>query len=111
MDTVGRYGGDEFVVILGELENDKAEAALHSRKVAEKILATLNEPYELVFSNGVEVTQITHNCSASIGGVTYVNHEGDIGALLKQADSAMYQAKEAGRNSIYFIEDINNVPF
>jgi diguanylate cyclase (GGDEF)-like protein/PAS domain S-box-containing protein len=102
MDTVARFGGDEFVVILGELEKDKAEAASYATNVAEKILETLNLPFEIVIPDGIGLKQITHNCSASIGVVTYVNHEGDIDVLLKQADLAMYQAKEAGRNSIRF---------
>jgi diguanylate cyclase (GGDEF)-like protein/hemerythrin-like metal-binding protein/PAS domain S-box-containing protein len=104
MDTVARFGGDEFVVILGELENDKTAAAIHASTVAEKILETLNKPYEITIPDGVGVKQITHSCSASIGVVTYVNHEGDIDELLKQADMAMYQAKEAGRNSVRFFK-------
>jgi diguanylate cyclase (GGDEF)-like protein/hemerythrin-like metal-binding protein/PAS domain S-box-containing protein len=100
MDTVARFGGDEFVVILEELENDKVAATVHATKVAEKILSALNESYVLEFPDGIGAKKITHHCSASIGLVTFVNHEDDIGTLLKQADLAMYQAKGAGRNSV-----------
>ncbi len=105
MDTVARFGGDEFVVILSELENDKAEATSHATTVAEKLLAALDEPYEIKIPDGVEEKQITHHCSASIGAVMFVNFEGSIDELLKQSDIAMYRAKELGRNQIRFYEE------
>ncbi len=105
MDTVARFGGDEFVVLLGELENDKVEATSHATTVAEKILATLNEAYVLTIPDGIGVKKIAHKCSASIGAVMFVNYEGGIDELLKQSDMAMYQAKEAGRNQIHFYEE------
>jgi diguanylate cyclase (GGDEF)-like protein len=104
MDTVARFGGDEFVVILGELEKGKVEATSHATTVAEKILATLNEPYEITIPDDIGVKQITHNCSASIGVVMFVNHEGGVDELLKQSDLAMYKAKDAGRNQIQFYD-------
>lgn len=104
MDTVARFGGDEFVVILGELETDKSEAISHATTVAENILATLDKPYEITVPDGIGVKQITHNCSASIGVVMFLNHEGDIDVLLKQSDMAMYRAKELGRNQIQFYD-------
>ena len=104
MDTVARFGGDEFVVILGELEENRAEATSHATFVAEEILITLNEPYEITIPDRIEAKKITHNCSASIGVVMFVNHEGNTDELLKKADMAMYQAKEAGRNKIRFYD-------
>ncbi len=104
MDTVARFGGDEFVVMLNGLEEDKAEAASHANMVAEKILAALGEPYEIKLAEGEGSKIITHHCSASIGVVMFINHDAGQEELLKWADMAMYDAKEAGRNLIRFYE-------
>ena len=101
MDTVARFGGDEFVVMLSELDVDHAEFNSQARIVAEKIQAALSSPYLLtVKENGAGVVE--HHCSASIGVVLFVNHEISQNDILKYADAAMYQAKDAGRNSIRF---------
>jgi diguanylate cyclase (GGDEF)-like protein len=104
MDTVARFGGDEFVVMLNDLEGDKAEATRHASIVAEKILAMLAERYELHSHDGNDVKQITHHCSASIGVAMFINHAASSEELLKWADMAMYQAKESGRNQIQFYD-------
>jgi diguanylate cyclase (GGDEF)-like protein/PAS domain S-box-containing protein len=103
MDTVARFGGDEFVVLLVELNTDETEAARQAKIVAEKIRATLSTPYLLTVTrdSGTENT-IEHHCSASIGATLFINHEKPVDEILKQADVAMYQAKEAGRNQIRF---------
>jgi diguanylate cyclase (GGDEF)-like protein len=108
MDTVARFGGDEFVVMLNDLEDDKAEATAHATIVAEKILATLSERYEINSPSGDDVQKITHRCSASIGVAMFINHEAGSEELLKWADMAMYQAKESGRNQIRFYEALKN---
>ena len=46
--------------------------------------------------------RVEHHCSASIGGVVFLNHEAPIGDILQKADAAMYQAKESGRNTVRF---------
>lgn len=103
MDTVARFGGDEFVVVLSELKEDQAESAAQARIVAEKIRTTLDEPYVLKFLHEEKTeTTVEHHCTASIGVVLFVNHEAKAEDVLKWADSAMYQAKEAGRNQIRF---------
>jgi len=102
MDTVARFGGDEFVVILSEIEGCKSEATIYATAVAEQILATLGEPYDLATHDGGETKNITHKCSASIGVVMFSNQENNLEELLKNADIAMYQAKDAGRNQIRF---------
>jgi diguanylate cyclase (GGDEF)-like protein len=103
VDTVARFGGDEFVVVLNDLDEDQAESRRRVHAVAEKIRLELEVPYLLSFKNGNLATiTIEHHCSASIGVALFLNHEADQSEILKWADAAMYQAKEAGRNTIRF---------
>lgn len=103
MDTVARFGGDEFVVVLSELDVDKTAAILQARPVIEKILASLSAPYLLTVSRDVQPeSTVEHHCTASIGVVMFVNHEWNEDDILKWADGAMYQAKNSGGNSIKF---------
>ncbi|MCX7145050.1 MAG: EAL domain-containing protein [Sulfuritalea sp.] len=95
-DTVARLGGDEFVVMLEDLSEDKQDAASQVEAVGEKILATLNQPYQLA--------QYAYRNTPSIGVSLFANHEMTIDELLKQADLAMYQAKAAGRNAMRFFD-------
>lgn len=105
IDTVARFGGDEFVVLLHDLRADKAESTSQAGAVAEKIRAALAEPYVLTIKQeGQADTQVEHHCTASIGAVVFINHECSQDELLKLADSAMYLAKEAGRNTVRFCE-------
>lgn len=68
VDTVARFGGDEFVVILSELMIDKTQSTAQTRGVAEKIRATLALPFFLRQAQpGKEDTVIEHGCSISIG--------------------------------------------
>lgn len=99
MDTVARFGGDEFVVLLGELGT--VEPAAQALLVAEKIRASLAEPYLLTVKQyGTADKVVEHHCTVSIGVVVFVNHDLSQSDVLKWADDAMYQAKDAGRNSI-----------
>ena len=108
-DTVARLGGDEFVVLLNELDVDKATSTEQARAVAEKIRVALAEPYRLTVTQpGDPVTTVEHHCSASIGVVLFVNHLSSQVDLMKWADAAMYQAKDAGRNVVRFYE--KNMP-
>ena len=84
-DTVARLGGDEFVVLCEDL-TDVAEA----EEVAERMIRTLNEPFDL---DGFEAF-----VSASVGIALASESEVDAGALLRDADIALYQAKEDGRS-------------
>jgi len=95
-DTVARLGGDEFVVILEDLSELPMDAAKQAETVAEKILATLNQPYDID-------THI-HHSTASIGIMVFNDHDGNIEELLKQTDIAMYQAKRSGRNALRFFD-------
>ena len=95
IDTVSREGGDEFVIVLPDLERPE-----NARIVAEKILRALAKPMEV---GGQEV-----HVTPSIGISHYPNDATDVNHLLKHADSAMYQAKDAGRNTVrFFTGDLN----
>lgn len=105
MDTVARLGGDEFVVLLPELTPRREEAATQARIVAEKIRAALSEAYRLtVTQENLPAATVEHYCSASIGVTMFMDHDGRPEEIIKQADAAMYQAKEQGRNRIHFSE-------
>ena len=88
-DTVARQGGDEFLVLLPEIK-DELEAAL----VAERILGLFTQP---IILEGNEIY-----ISTSIGISLYPNDASDLETLVKQADTAMYYAKEKGRNNCQF---------
>ena len=104
-DTVARFGGDEFVVMLSEMSADKTLSTGQAAAVAEKIRASLAAPYLLtVARHGKHVTRIEHHCSTSIGVVVFVNHNHSQIDIMKWADAAMYQAKDAGRNIVRFYD-------
>ena len=96
IDTVARFGGDEFVVILRDLGGNTAETSLMARAIGEKMLATVAEPYVL---DGYE-----HRTTSSIGVAPFGRQHCGASELLKQADLAMYQAKAVGRNAIRFFD-------
>lgn len=103
VDTVVRFGGDEFVVLLSQLDTDSGVSTEQARAVAEKVRASLAETYHLsVVQAGQGTMAIEHHCSASIGVVVFDSQNAVQSDILKWADSAMYQAKEAGRNTIRF---------
>ena len=105
VDTVARIGGDEFVVMLSELDADKAKSAAQAAGVAEKVRLSLAEPYRLTIAHpGESIATVEHHCTASIGVVLFINHDASQTDLMKWADAAMYQAKEAGRNVFRFYE-------
>lgn len=105
MDTVARFGGDEFVVMLSHLSTDRAESVSQAKVVAEKIRAALSEPYLLTIRRDGEAdAMVEHCCTASIGVALFMSHEASQGDILKWADMAMYQAKQGGSNSIRLYE-------
>jgi diguanylate cyclase (GGDEF)-like protein/PAS domain S-box-containing protein len=103
IDTVARFGGDEFVLILNELAAGEAESTQQAGQIAEKIRLTLAEPYLLTLAaQGRATGTVQHHCTASIGVALFVDHEDRLADIFKWADTAMYQAKAAGRNQVRF---------
>jgi diguanylate cyclase (GGDEF)-like protein/PAS domain S-box-containing protein len=89
-DPLARLGGDEFFVVLEDLQSN-----LPAERVAQKLLAALMQPYDLGADRQARI-------SASIGISVYPDDAGDAAALIKHADSAMYSAKQAGKNAYRF---------
>jgi diguanylate cyclase (GGDEF)-like protein/PAS domain S-box-containing protein len=96
VDTVARIGGDEFVVLLEDLSDQAIEAATQTEIVAAKVLASLSKPFHIGTHE--------HHSTGSIGATLFFDHEAGVEAILKQADIAMYQAKDSGRNAIRFFD-------
>jgi diguanylate cyclase (GGDEF)-like protein/PAS domain S-box-containing protein len=95
-DTVARFGGDEFVVLLEQIGSNSDEAAARATSIGEGILDALNHAYQL--------SNYKHNSTPSIGITLFDDDKVDMGELLKRADMAMYQAKAAGRNTLRFFD-------
>ena len=103
-DTVARLGGDEFVVILEDLE-DGEQAALQAEGVAAKIHDNLGQPYQLnVAAEGAVAGKSIHHSTTSIGIALFDGDAISADELVKRADTAMYQAKAAGRNTLRFFD-------
>jgi diguanylate cyclase (GGDEF)-like protein/PAS domain S-box-containing protein len=101
MDSVVRFAGDEFVVLLSELNANKAESTIQAGLVAEKIRIALSKPYRLsIRQPDTQVTGLEYSCAASIGLALFIGHEATTLEILKWADTAMYQAKDAGGNRV-----------
>jgi diguanylate cyclase (GGDEF)-like protein/PAS domain S-box-containing protein len=95
-DTVARFGGDEFVVILDGLDRDAEIAAAEIKKIGETILSQLHQPYSIA---GQE-----HRTTASIGTALFGEDRENFDELLKRADIALYKAKTEGRNTMRFFD-------
>jgi diguanylate cyclase (GGDEF)-like protein/PAS domain S-box-containing protein len=96
VDTIARLGGDEFVVLLTELSENTFEAAAQANMIGQKILSHLNQPYQLGSHD--------YCGSSSIGVTVFSDGEVTIDEILKQADIAMYAAKNSGRNTLCFFD-------
>ncbi|WP_119964031.1 diguanylate cyclase domain-containing protein [Simplicispira lacusdiani] len=99
-DTVARFGGDEFVVLLCELGTQPGEASEQAAAIAEKIRIRLADPY--VLQAAPSAPAIQHECTASIGVAVFHGRDESQNAVIDRADAAMYLAKEEGRNRIGF---------
>ncbi len=105
VDTVARFGGDEFVVLLSALSADRGESAERARLVAEKIRTAMAEAYRLTVLQGegdASMQVVEHRCTASLGVALFLGNEASATNVIKWADVAMYDAKEAGRDNISF---------
>ena len=92
VDTVARWGGDEFIIVLEEIGDSRQSAMRHAQGVAEKLLAAFREPFVLGGENRLN--------TPSVGVTLYQGQEVPVGQLLREADAAMYGAKSAGRNTV-----------
>jgi diguanylate cyclase (GGDEF)-like protein/PAS domain S-box-containing protein len=95
-DTVARLGGDEFVLLINELGQDVEASARAAMAVAEKVRATLDRPHL--------IDNFSYSSTGSIGISLFPKAGQKIDDLLREADTAMYRAKGAGRNRIAFFE-------
>ncbi|MDO8351687.1 MAG: diguanylate cyclase, partial [Gallionella sp.] len=95
-DSVARFGGDEFVVLLEDLSVNENEAVVQAGLVAEKIRDSLSQTYQ--------IAGYVHESSSSIGVVLFNGADVEAENLFKRADLAMYEAKESGRNMVRFFE-------
>ncbi|MBA3057675.1 MAG: GGDEF domain-containing protein [Gammaproteobacteria bacterium] len=103
IDSVARIGGDEFVVLLNQLDLDKSRSDAQALSVAEKLRISLAAPYVLCSKHaGQSDTRLEHHCSASIGVLVFNGTQKSQAEILQGADAAMYQAKAAGRNRVQF---------
>ncbi|MBL0710208.1 MAG: EAL domain-containing protein [Colwellia sp.] len=95
-DTIARFGGDEFVIILENLNHNPVIAAVETEAIVNKVLGTINQPYT--------ISGHTYSSSTSIGISLFIGHQISPEELLKQADISMYQAKKLGRNGFCFFD-------
>ncbi|HUW75227.1 MAG TPA: EAL domain-containing protein [Gallionella sp.] len=98
MDTLARLGADEFIMLIEDVGDNADETSRRVGMVAEKIRECLSRPY---FCNGLPLSS-----SSSIGISLYCGDEIPGNILVQHAEMAMYQAKDAGRNSIRFFDPI-----
>jgi diguanylate cyclase (GGDEF)-like protein/PAS domain S-box-containing protein len=95
-DTVARVGGDEFVIVLEFLNENSQNALDQTEAISEKLMATFRQKYHLDMHE--------YSCTPSIGITIFNGHHASIDELMKQSDIAMYQAKQAGRNTMRFFD-------
>ncbi|CAN5919813.1 hypothetical protein BH11PSE8_BH11PSE8_44190 [soil metagenome] len=95
-DTVSRFGGDEFVVLLNGVTGSS-----EALQIAQRLMASLRAPY---FVEKMEL-----NVSSSVGIAMFPDDAGDMDELMRHADAAMYEAKANGRDNVYFFtRDLND---
>lgn len=95
-DTVARFGGDEFIILLLGVGKDENHAASACKAIGKKILDVLSLPYEL--------ETLTYQLSASMGITLFKGDKTTNDELMKQADLAMYKSKDAGKNTLSFFD-------
>lgn len=98
-DTVARFGGDEFVLLLASLDGERERAREQVARIAEGILASVAQPCALPVTGG---ERVEYACAMSIGAVLFLDAPGREREILKAADEAMYRAKQLGGNRLVF---------
>ena len=107
-DTAARFGGDEFVVLLTELAPGLDEARSQIRQLLDTLMPALAEPYSLDVARDRLPVPVVHRCELSAGvaiGLLPAAGARESDLLVDRADSAMYRAKQAGRNRVVFDGD------
>lgn len=99
-DTAARFGGDEFVLLITDLDRDAATAARQATQVAQKVLVLLAEPYRLSLPNAPGSPPVQYRCTGTAGVALADGGGQDPDALIERADAAMYKAKQSGRNRV-----------
>ncbi|WP_051906462.1 MULTISPECIES: diguanylate cyclase [unclassified Sulfurospirillum] len=94
-DTVSRFGGDEFVVLVTKLGDDPYDAKARLREIGYKILHAISEHFRLI--------NFDYTCTASIGGTLFHETNKTINEILKDADTAMYEVKKHHKNEIKIV--------
>ena len=103
--TVARMGGDEFVVMLTDLDGHETQALATAMAMAEKLHLAMLKPCSLrVTDDPGAVKHLTYHCTGSVGVTLFGTHAETMTEVLKRADLAMYQAKHAGRNAVRAFE-------
>src|SRR5574343_379116 len=100
-DTAARLGGDEFVVILEDIDGT-VDGSIQAEAIAENIQVQMNRPFRLDRIPGE--FPIDYRCASSIGIALFDGTEVPAKELMRRADTAMYQAKAAGRNTLRFFD-------
>lgn len=95
-DTVARFGGDEFVVLIPASFSNKQSACFKVETIAEKIRTVISQPFML--------EEKEFHITPSIGATIFPETSAELEDIIKHADTAMYQAKAKGKNSICFFE-------
>ena len=95
-DTAARLGGDDFAVVIEAIDPDHKVAVAYAERIAEQLYRTLVEPFDLGLASG------PYRSTPSIGITLFRGRESDVDGVLKQAEVALYRAKEDGRNAIRF---------
>jgi diguanylate cyclase (GGDEF)-like protein/PAS domain S-box-containing protein len=95
-DTLARFSGDKFVVLIEDLEGDPLQAAHRAAALAEKLRSGVSRPFRVA---GQEMV-----CTVSLGATIFRAEGKTVGALLKEAELAMYRAKTKGRNTVCMFE-------
>ncbi|MDX1808130.1 MAG: diguanylate cyclase [Sulfurospirillaceae bacterium] len=96
-DLVARLGGDEFVIVLDGLSNDLQKATVNAKEIAEKIRQNIALPFKL--------KKVTYEITASIGICLFNDNTKDVNERLEEADNALYNSKENGKNIISIFDD------
>ena len=95
--TVARFGGDEFVIVLEEVGSQLQDAIQASKNIAKKVIEVINRPFEM--------DGYVYQTSPSLGICLFQGDVLDVSELLKRADIAMFQAKQAGRNTMFYFDE------